>query len=161
MKTKVSKTFLYILFVFSFITCGFSRKIYTIDQTEPELLGDTKNSDDEKNMGNPGSKRQISETDLEVGEGNPIVRTEAPHSSKSLNETTKSSRNHQRKSKNRSKNREKENPWFYCSDESTPQEVTSTIYQKGVMCTREYPSYTCCPEHDLTVDLLGSKVREN
>ena len=77
-------------------------------------------------------------------------------------EGTSTNRTTQARSKKKSKKRirDAENLWFHCADETTPTEITWER-NMGVMCSREYPFYTCCSNHDLTMDLLGSKVSFN
>ena len=63
-----------------------------------------------------------------------------------------------RKKKAKPKTTVKKIAWHHCADESKPKQVDRSSSDKGVMCSREYPTFTCCGDHDLTVDLLGSKV---
>ena len=102
---------------------------------------------------NPNIKTKLSFETVRVHRSSTKARTGV------FNNSTAPSHDRVRK-KLRQHPRDGVNAWFHCADGSKPREVSWENNDQGVMCGREYPSHSCCSRHDLTVDLLGSKVRK-
>nr|XP_002127824.1 hedgehog-interacting protein-like [Ciona intestinalis] len=63
--------------------------------------------------------------------------------------------------KKEARHRASESAWHYCADGKYPQEVKLSTENHGVMCGKEYPTLSCCSQHDLTMELFGARLVEN